>query len=134
MATEASCKSGFASHNITRRFNGCDSPCPSWHLWAMWQRCSLGWLGTPALHAGMRHPRLCLHETDDVGARAQHWRRLFQCSKPVFAGYYMAMACSKIVAEALTITGSIGVISGKFNLRSLYERVGYTKTTLSRGR
>lgn len=46
----------------------------------------------------------------------------------------MAMACSKIVAEALTITGSIGVVSGKFNLRSLYERVGYSKTTLSRGR
>jgi protease IV len=46
----------------------------------------------------------------------------------------MAMACSKIVAEALTITGSIGVISGKFSLASLYERVGYSKTTLSRGR
>jgi ClpP class serine protease len=27
-------------------------------------------------------------------------------------GYYMAMACSKIVAEQLTITGSIGVITG----------------------
>ncbi len=46
----------------------------------------------------------------------------------------MAMACSKIVAEALTITGSIGVVSGKFNLKQLYDRVGYVKTTLSRGR
>lgn len=27
-------------------------------------------------------------------------------------GYYMGMACDKIVAEALTITGSIGVVSG----------------------
>ena len=57
------------------------------------------------------------------------------CRMPIHhAGYYMAMACSKIVAEALTITGSIGVISGKFSLASLYERVGYSKTTLSRGR
>ena len=28
-------------------------------------------------------------------------------------GYYMAMACSKIVAEPLTITGSIGVVTGR---------------------
>ncbi len=46
----------------------------------------------------------------------------------------MAMACSQVVAEALTITGSIGVISGKFNLQSLYDRVGYVKTTISRGK
>ena len=46
----------------------------------------------------------------------------------------MGMACSKIVAEALTITGSIGVISGKFSLKGLYEKAGYGKTTLSRGR
>ena len=42
-------------------------------------------------------------------------------TKPVIAsmadvaasgGYYMAMACNKIVAEPLTITGSIGVVTG----------------------
>ena len=31
-------------------------------------------------------------------------------------GYYMGMACDKIVAEALTITGSIGVVSGSPSL------------------
>ncbi len=38
--------------------------------------------------------------------------------------YYMSMGCQKIVAEPLTITGSIGVVTGKFNLKELFERVG----------
>jgi hypothetical protein len=38
------------------------------------------------------------------------------------------------VAAPLTVTGSIGVVAGKFNLQELYERVGYSKTLLSRGR
>ena len=39
-----------------------------------------------------------------------------------------------IVAQPLTITGSIGVVTGKLNLSELYERVGYNKTLLSRGK
>jgi protease-4 len=39
-----------------------------------------------------------------------------------------------IVAAPLTVTGSIGVVAGKFNLAELYERVGYSKTLLSRGK
>ena len=46
----------------------------------------------------------------------------------------MAMAARKIVAEPLTITGSIGVITGKFNLAELYRRAGYAKTSISKGR
>ena len=46
----------------------------------------------------------------------------------------MAMAADVIVAQSLTITGSIGVVLGKFNLQELYRRVGYTKTPISRGR
>lgn len=38
----------------------------------------------------------------------------------------------QVVAEALTITGSIGVVTGKFNLQDLYRRVGYGKEVLSR--
>ena len=49
-------------------------------------------------------------------------------------GYYMAMATRKIVCEPLTITGSIGVITGKFNLAELYRRVGYAKTSISKGK
>lgn len=52
------------------------------------------------------------------------WReiRLLAESKPVIAsmadvaasgGYYMAMAAQAIVAENLTLTGSIGVVTGK---------------------
>lgn len=53
------------------------------------------------------------------------WReiRLLANSKPVVAsmsdvaasgGYYMAMAAPVIVAEKLTLTGSIGVVTGIF--------------------
>lgn len=43
------------------------------------------------------------------------------------------MAADVIVAQPLTITGSIGVVLAKFNLEELYRRVGYTKTPISRG-
>ncbi|KAG7944359.1 hypothetical protein I3843_15G096900 [Carya illinoinensis] len=73
------------------------------------------------------------------------WReiRLLAASKPVIAsmsdvaasgGYYMAMAAGTIVAENLTLTGSIGVVTGKFNLGNLYEKIGFNKEIISRGR
>lgn len=73
------------------------------------------------------------------------WReiRLLAATKPVIAsmvdvaasgGYYMAMAAGTIVSEKLTLTGSIGVVTGKFNLGKLYEKVGLNKEILSRGR
>ena len=46
----------------------------------------------------------------------------------------MAMGCSKIVADSLTITGSIGVVTGKFNLEKVYDRIAYNKTIISKGR
>ena len=71
------------------------------------------------------------------------WRELRTCGKPVIAsmsdvaasgGYYMAMACDTVFAEPLTLTGSIGVITGKFNLAQLYQRIGFNRETLSKGR
>ncbi|KAK4567892.1 hypothetical protein RGQ29_003602 [Quercus rubra] len=73
------------------------------------------------------------------------WReiRLLAASKPVIAsmsdvaasgGYYMAMAAGTIVAENLTLTGSIGVVTGRFNLGKLYEKIGFNKEILSRGK
>jgi protease-4 len=71
------------------------------------------------------------------------WRELRTLGKPVIAsqsdvaasgGYYMSMACDTVVASPLTLTGSIGVITGKFNLAELFKKVGYTKETLSKGR
>jgi protease-4 len=49
-------------------------------------------------------------------------------------GYYVALAGNSVLAEAGTITGSIGVIAGRANLRGLYDRIGVSKTLISRGR
>jgi len=73
------------------------------------------------------------------------WRevgRTRQAGKPVVAsmsdvagsgGYYIAMAADAIVAQPATITGSIGVIGGKLVLRGLYDKVGITCETFTRG-
>lgn len=42
-------------------------------------------------------------------------------------GYWIAMSANKIVAEPGTLTGSIGVVGGKFNLKGLYEKLGLSK-------
>ncbi len=48
-------------------------------------------------------------------------------------GYFVALAGRKVFAEPGTVTGSIGVIAGKANLRGLYEKVGVHKDSVSRG-
>lgn len=42
-------------------------------------------------------------------------------------GYWISMSANKIVAEPGTITGSIGVYVGKFNLLGLYNKLGLSK-------
>ncbi len=49
-------------------------------------------------------------------------------------GYLVAMPGRKVFAEAGTITGSIGVVAGKADLRGLYEKLGVHKDIISRGR
>lgn len=49
-------------------------------------------------------------------------------------GYWISMGADSIVAEAGTLTGSIGVISGKFSLASLYDKIDLNVETLKRGR
>jgi protease-4 len=39
-------------------------------------------------------------------------------------GYWIATASDAIVAEPTTITGSIGIYAGKFNLAGLYDKIG----------
>jgi protease-4 len=46
-------------------------------------------------------------------------------------GYAIAMSANKIVAEPGTITGSIGVVGGKFNLLGLYQKLGLSKDYLA---
>lgn len=73
------------------------------------------------------------------------WReiRALNMKKPVVAsmgdvaasgGYYLAMGCKLIVAEPLTITGSIGVVTGKFSFESLSSKIGFSKKIISKGR
>jgi protease-4 len=63
------------------------------------------------------------------------WREatLTRAKKPVVVsmadvaasgGYWVATASDAIVAEPTTITGSIGIYAGKFNLKGLYDKIG----------
>lgn len=48
-------------------------------------------------------------------------------------GYWVSMAAHKIVAQPSTLTGSIGVIAGKFNMAELYKKLGITSEKLTYG-
>jgi protease IV len=73
------------------------------------------------------------------------WRELVRAKemgKPVLAsmgdvaasgGYYVAVAADEIYAEPSTITGSIGVFIGKFDLEDLYHSLGLRLVTNKRG-
>jgi len=49
-------------------------------------------------------------------------------------GYWISMAAHKIVAQPETLTGSIGVISGKLNLAGFYRKMGITAERLAYGK
>jgi len=49
-------------------------------------------------------------------------------------GYYIATPADVIIAEPGTITGSIGVIAGKYSLKGLYNRLGIKKEIEKRGK
>jgi protease IV len=73
------------------------------------------------------------------------WREVVRAraaGKPVVAsmgdvaasgGYYIAMAADVIVAEPGTVTGSIGVLSGKAVLGEALDRVGVTTDKVTQG-
>lgn len=46
-------------------------------------------------------------------------------------GYWIAMSANRIVAQPGTITGSIGIFAGKFNILGLYEKLGLTKDSIT---
>ena len=71
------------------------------------------------------------------------WRATQAIDKPIVAsmgdvagsgGYYISMGADRIVAEPGTITGSIGVVGGKFNMSGLYDKIGITTDVISRGK
>jgi len=48
-------------------------------------------------------------------------------------GYTIAYKANKLVADPLTITGSIGSISGKFNMKGLYDKIGLSYDHVTKG-
>jgi protease-4 len=48
-------------------------------------------------------------------------------------GYYVAAAGQEIYCDPTTLTGSIGIFTGKFALNGLYEKIGYSTFTNKRG-
>ena len=58
------------------------------------------------------------------------------CSMSDYAasgGYFVAAGCDKIYAEPMTITGSIGIFFGKFDISGLLRKVGVAISTDKRG-
>ena len=73
------------------------------------------------------------------------WREVMLCrkEKPFVVsmsdmagsgGYWISMAAHKIIAQPQTLTGSIGVLSGKFNLEKLLEKLGITSEKIRTGK
>lgn len=68
--------------------------------------------------------------------------RLREAGKPVVAqmetvaasgGYYVSMPANEIVAQATTLTGSIGVLAGKMVTKGLYDKLGLIRETIDIG-
>jgi protease-4 len=71
-----------------------------------------------------------------------HEVELVRESKPIIAsmvnvaasgGYKVSYRASKVIADPMTITGSIGSISGKLNMKGLYDRLGMTFDSATMG-
>jgi protease-4 len=79
--------------------------------------------------------------SDDINTSIREFQE--RCHKPVVAsmgelaasgGYYISVPCQWIVANELTITGSIGVIMDTFNYRQLMDKVGIRPQVYKSGR
>ncbi|HEX3954169.1 MAG TPA: signal peptide peptidase SppA [Stellaceae bacterium] len=104
-----------------------------------------------AFRAAFRDPdvRAILFRIDSPGGSAVAsetiWREVVRArerGKPVIVsmgnvagsgGYYVAAPADKIVAEPATLTGSIGVLAGKFVISGLLQKLGVTSDSAQRG-
>ena len=73
----------------------------------------------------------------------RHEINTLQEKKPVFismsdvaasGGYMVSLSSNSIYANPFTITGSIGVVAGKFNFKNLLNRYGIYSETLKKGK
>jgi protease-4 len=80
----------------------------------------------------------------DATASDLLWRavKLARRDKPVVVsmgdvaasgGYYLAAAADRVLAEPVTVTGSIGVVGGKLHAERLLERIGIGAESVERG-
>ena len=100
------------------------------------------------LRENKRVAAVVLHVDSRGGSAAASdliWRAVTRLAKdkPVVAylgdaaasgGYYIVAPCAHIVAQPTTLTGSIGVVGGKFSVERLLERLGVGTEILTRGR
>ena len=70
------------------------------------------------------------------------WNKVCSIEKPVVVsmgdvaasgGYYISMGADRIYAEPTTVTGSIGVVSGKFALKGMFSKMGISSDLVTRG-
>ncbi len=71
------------------------------------------------------------------------WRAVASAEKPVIAsmgavaasgGYFIAAAADKIVAQPATLTGSIGILGGKFLATELWAKLGVSWEQITTGK
>ena len=81
--------------------------------------------------------------SDDISRALAEFQEDAHAGKPVIAsmgglaasgGYYVSAPCRLIVANELTITGSIGVIMSTWNYRGLMDKVGIRPLTFKSGK
>ena len=48
-------------------------------------------------------------------------------------GYMISYKATKMMADPLTVTGSIGSINGFFNMKGFYDKIGFSKSYVTRG-
>lgn len=81
----------------------------------------------------------------EADASDEIWREVRRCrdAKPLIVsmsdlaasgGYFVAVAGESILAQPGSLTGSIGVYGGKFNVLGLLRKLGLNAETVSRGR
>jgi protease-4 len=76
--------------------------------------------------------------SDLIGREVDRLRRLkpvvvYMSNRAASGGYYVSAPASAIVAQPLTLTGSIGIWGGKFVTQGLYAKVQAHREAVSRG-
>jgi protease-4 len=58
---------------------------------------------------------------------------VYMANRAASGGYYVSALASRIVAQPLTLTGSIGIFGGKFVTRGLFAKLRANREVISRG-